>query len=599
MLNWKICGYFISMLCFIFPQSNPLPWVRSVQFEGNEVFSDRELSKVINLKKPFLFSEMEFDKRVLKLDAITLKNKYKSAGYLNAVVVDSFQTNENLTAVYFLINEGQKFFINKIRIEGNQIFSEKSITRILDIKSEQPFNPILMNSQITYLEKEYQRKGKLFSTINIETEVTDSVNIYVYIQEGSDVYINHIYFEGADTNKLHLIKRDLYFHSGDKYDLDNILLSQKKLLETAQFSLTNIYPVKSAQNDTTVNLVVEVKYLPKREITSEGGFVPIEFGGLLLSGPGAFLQWKNRSMFGTSTRLTAKSSLNIPTESGLQYPKLKIDLNLENQWLFNLRFPTKVQSLYEIYKQYGSSDNPYIQRYGFKWSSINQFKDNSFYEFGLRWEKFSQQDETEHDVEQRLVFIKSKWDFSDNPLFPTRGIVFTGNVFGVGGILGGDREYQKFDLAFKTYNSVYKKVILAMRVQYGEIINWKNEYNQFEEILFEKFYLGGTKSLRAWKALQYPEKKELELIYKNGNTVRVLTGFEFRFPLLFGMGLECFLDGGQLSNHSHAIALKNMSWDAGTGITYQSPLGPVRLDYAYQIEHPQKWEILLDVLYAF
>jgi len=62
--------------------------------------------------------------------------------------------------------------------------------------------------------------------------------------------------------------------------------------------------------------VTEVRYYPKREITSEGGFVPIEFGGLTLSGPGAFIQWKNRSLFGTNVRLSTKSSLEIPTERG-------------------------------------------------------------------------------------------------------------------------------------------------------------------------------------------------------------------------------------------------------------------------------------------
>ena len=154
----------------------------------------------------------------------------------------------------------------------------------------------------------------------------------------------------------------MYFNTGDLYSLNNVLLSQRRLLETGQFSFTNIYPVKHVQSDTMVNMVVEVRYFPKREISSEGGFVPIEFGGLTLSGPGAFLQWKNRSLFRSPTRLSAKTSVDIPTEQGLQYPRLKIDFNLENQWIFGLRFPTKVQSLYELYKKYGSRDNPFIQR---------------------------------------------------------------------------------------------------------------------------------------------------------------------------------------------------------------------------------------------
>ena len=383
------------------------------------------------------------------------------------------------------------------------------------------------------------------------------------------------------------------------YDLDKVLLSQRRLLETAQFSLANIYPVNHALLDSMVNMVVEVKYFPKREITSEGGFVPIEYGGLILSGPGAFLQWKNRNLFGVPTRLTAKSSIEIPTEAGLQYPRIKMDLNLENQWILNLRFPTKVQTLYELFKKYGSIDNPFIQRYGFNWSSVNRFTETSFIELGIRWEKFDQQDGGADDVEQRMVSIRSKMDYSDNPLFPSKGIVLTGDIFSVGGPLGGTREYQKVDIGIRSYIPLPRRVVFASRIQFGMIFNWDDSYDKFEEVLFEKFYLGGTKSLRGWNALQYPDKQDNETIYLNGKENRFLTSAELRIPILGAFGAEIFVDGGQLWDSGSSLKLGDLSWSGGSGLTYRSPLGPIRLDIAYQLDEPSKWELLLDVLYAF
>ncbi|HBN44996.1 MAG TPA: hypothetical protein DD389_00830 [Candidatus Marinimicrobia bacterium] len=381
--------------------------------------------------------------------------------------------------------------------------------------------------------------------------------------------------------------------------MNNVLLSQRRLLETGQFSFTNIYPVKHVQSDTMVNMVVEVRYFPKREISSEGGFVPIEFGGLTLSGPGAFLQWKNRSLFRSPTRLSAKTSVDIPTEQGLQYPRLKIDFNLENQWIFGLRFPTKVQSLYELYKKYGSRDNPFIQRYGFNWSSVNRFTETSFIELGIRWEKFSQQEGGDKDVEQRMIFLKTKLDYSDNPLSPTNGVVITGDIYSVGGPLRGTREYQKIDTGIRLYIPLPRRIVFASRIKYGQIFDWKEEYNEYEEILFEKFYLGGTKSLRGWNALQYPQKRSTDEIYLNGREIRILTSYELRFPIIGSLGAEVFIDGGQIWNSASEISLSDLSWDAGAGLTYTSPLGPVRLDYAYQLDNPDNWEVLLDVLYAF
>ncbi len=599
MHNKNLWGIFLLSWTTIFSQGNDEQFVGSIHLIGNNAVSSSQLGKVVNLKEPFLFSRSEFDIRIMKLDAITIKNKYNMEGYLNAVVRDSFSVTENIADVFFLIEEGKRFYIDDISVDGNQSFSDKQINRLLKIKSNIYFNPVALNTHLTDVEERYHKIGKLFATIDIQTDISDSVDIHILINEGPDVHIKKIYIEGPDSNKIHFVERDLYFHQGEMYDLDKVLLSQRRLLETAQFSLANIYPVNHALLDSMVNMVVEVKYFPKREITSEGGFVPIEYGGLILSGPGAFLQWKNRNLFGVPTRLTAKSSIEIPTEAGLQYPRIKMDLNLENQWILNLRFPTKVQTLYELFKKYGSIDNPFIQRYGFNWSSVNRFTETSFIELGIRWEKFDQQDGGADDVEQRMVSIRSKMDYSDNPLFPSKGIVLTGDIFSVGGPLGGTREYQKVDIGIRSYIPLPRRVVFASRIQFGMIFNWDDSYDKFEEVLFEKFYLGGTKSLRGWNALQYPDKQDNETIYLNGKENRFLTSAELRIPILGAFGAEIFVDGGQLWDSGSSLKLGDLSWSGGSGLTYRSPLGPIRLDIAYQLDEPSKWELLLDVLYAF
>ena len=599
MRNFKYWGIIVLFAGIVCSQSDETLFVNEIYFIGNEVIPDRQLLKNVNLKGSVLFSKTEFDRRILKLDAITIKNQYKSDGFLNTTVRDSFITESNYVDIYFIINEGKRSYINRIDIRGNNQISSRKIQKLLGLKNNRPFNPLALNTNITNVEETYHKIGKLFSIININTEFVDSVNININIAEGPDVYINKTFVEGADSRKQYVVTRDLHFKEGDLYNLDKILLSKRRLLETGQFSLANIYPVKYAQSDTLVNMVVEVRYFPKREISSEGGFVPIEFGGLTLSGPGGYLQWKNRSLFGTTTRLSARTSINIPTEQGLQYPRLKVDFNLENQWLLNLRFPTRVQTLYELYKKYGSSENPFIQRYGFNWSSINRITETSYIEFGVRWEKFSHQEEGVSDVEQRMISLKTKLDFSDNPLSPTKGVVITGDIYSVGGPLRGTREYQKIDTGIRFYIPLPRRIVFASRIKYGVILDWKEDYNEYEEVLFEKFYLGGTKSLRGWNALQYPQIRSTDEIYLNGKEIRFLTSYELRFPIIGSLGAEVFTDGGQLWDRNSNISLSDLSWNAGAGLTYISPLGPVRLDYAYQLDNPDNWEVLLDVLYAF
>ena len=115
----------------------------------------------------------------------------------------------------------------------------------LGLRKNRAFNPVALNTNIASIEEAYHQIGKLFSVIDINTEVVDSVNIRITINEGPDVYINKIFIEGSDSSKLYAVNRDLYFKMGDLYDLDRILLSQRRLLETGQFSVTNIYPVNT------------------------------------------------------------------------------------------------------------------------------------------------------------------------------------------------------------------------------------------------------------------------------------------------------------------------------------------------------------------
>ncbi|HIA29005.1 MAG TPA: hypothetical protein EYN81_01785, partial [Candidatus Marinimicrobia bacterium] len=105
-------------------------YVSSVIFEGNKTFSDRKLQKIIRQKKPFLFKYSEFNRRSLKLDAITLKNFYASEGFLTALVSEKFEViGEERVNIFFEINEGDLSTLKSFTINGEEALSEKKIRK--------------------------------------------------------------------------------------------------------------------------------------------------------------------------------------------------------------------------------------------------------------------------------------------------------------------------------------------------------------------------------------------------------------------------------------------------------------------------------------
>ena len=89
---------------------------------------------------------------------------------------------------------------------------------------------------------------------------------------------------------------------------------------------------------------------------------------------------------------------------------------------------------------------------------------------------------------------------------------------------------------------------------------------------FDKFFLGGSSSLRGWVS-------PLDYNGEIGGLSRLLINSELRIPLYKIIGLELFYDAGLigLSNIEN-----NFDWNIGWGITFLSGLGPIRLDFAFK-----------------
>lgn len=114
---------------FLSAQSQDTRVVNSVNFIGNQTFSHRKLLDQVQLKPSSLliFSRVEFDRRLLKLDAISLKNFYHSNGFLEVAVKDSFAVNEDETDIFFIIREGKQYYLNSVTIEGLHSLKEKKL----------------------------------------------------------------------------------------------------------------------------------------------------------------------------------------------------------------------------------------------------------------------------------------------------------------------------------------------------------------------------------------------------------------------------------------------------------------------------------------
>ena len=567
--------------------------IRNLTIVGNDNVSKNAILFLLRQKPPnFFFKKPKFEPRLVKLDALTIKNFYHSRGFLDVKIIDTFKTSSGYTDINFEINEGKQYFLSDIKIKGNKIISDDEISRLLGLIKGKPYDPVGVNNNIYKIENLYHDEAKLFFKIKINDQINDSVKVNIVVDEGEDVFIKDVFLEKNGKIDSSLINREILFKKSDLYSKSIIDITSKRLREMGVFSSVNIIPVKVSESDSLVNIVIEFRKYKQREWNSSGGYDPISFaeGAPELPAISGTIEWRNRSFFNTPKQFSTKLLAGIPVNANYLTPRIRYDTSLSGNWFLGIRFPTKFTGYYERFILYNT--NRYegdINRFGANMSQRIEFQKKSFIEMKAVWESFS--DETAKKVEEKSISFKMNIDRRNNPLYTTKGYFL--KLLSKFAGFGGEREYQKVDLSTHAYFPLYKNSIFAIRLQNGKIWGWDDNKNT--DYSYEKFYLGGSTSMRAWDVLRFKENQG----NPSGSLIRIMTNIELRMSLYKNFGITFFTDGGLLEDNYKYISIDNMKWDAGAGITIKTPLGPARLDYAFQISENYMGKIQLGVQSLF
>ena len=573
-------------------------FIKDLEIEGNESISKNEILFVVRQRPPnFFFRRPKFDPRLLRLDALTLKNYYYSKGFLDVVINESYHVNDNLNKyklvdILYKVVEGKQYHLSKVHITGNDLISKKKISKILGLKIDSPYNPVGLNDNLYLLENEYQNLGKLFAKITVKDEIKDSVEIKIDIDEGKYIYINNTRIEKKGNIDSEIVFRELNYDSGDLFSKIKVDKSSKQLRELGIFSTANIYPERSSISDTLVNMVIDLRRYKQREWNSSGGYDPISFaeGAPELSALSATIEWRNRAFFNTSKQFSTAIMVGIPFEVDFVAPRLRYDVSLSSNWFLGIRFPTKIVGYFErfiIYEEQKYQES--IDRFGTNLTQRFRLKGRSYVETKSLWEYFA--DASEDNIQERSVSLKLNIDKKDDPLFTKKGLLFKGIIKSAG--FGGSRSYSKMDITLNTYYPLTKRSVFAMRIQFGKLWGWDENYDDYS---FEKFYLGGSTSMRGWEVLRFSENENKE---PNGETIRLMTNIEIRQKIYKSFGMTVFSDGGLLAEVFPKEFYSELIWDSGIGITVDTPLGPARLDYAIQLNDFSKQKLQLGVQNLF
>ena len=216
-------------------ESGPKFFFGNLELNLPSDFDEKNFVPIIKLFKKIKgkpYSINTIDKILEEIDAITTLEQYK---FIKANVTENI--DQNLLNLEFNVEEGEKFYVDKINILGNTVTSENVIRNQFIVDEGDPFSEILVKKSINNIKSLNFFRSVSSKIENNDNNKTRTINIIVEEKPTGEIYAQ----AGTGTSGSSVgfgIKENNFLGNGIGLDT-NFELSSDSF--KGKFSVTNPY----------------------------------------------------------------------------------------------------------------------------------------------------------------------------------------------------------------------------------------------------------------------------------------------------------------------------------------------------------------------
>jgi outer membrane protein insertion porin family len=581
--------------------------IRSITFTGNNVFSDGVLRSQMELSTPNWLSwytkRDQYSRQKLSADLETVRSYYLNRGYLD-FKIDSVQVSisPDKRDIFVSVNvsEGERYNVSGIKLTGELLGLDEELQPLIDVKPGEVFSAERVNAIAKRVTDRMSTLGYAFASANPIPEPDREkrqVAFTIVVDPGRRVYVRRVNIAGNNRTRDEVIRREVRQYESAWFDSDRVRLSRDRIDRLGFFeSVTVDTPaVPSAPDQVDVNVTVKERATGNIQIGA--GYSSAE--GLVLSGGIA-----QQNLFGSGNAL----SLEINTSRANRIIALAhTDPYVTTEGISrSLELFYRKSDLAEL----GLSSVGYSTLGGGVVFGV-PFTEFDRVFFGLRYEN-TQIDLTPFSPLRYVAYVEqfgsksdslaltTGWsrDDRDNLLVPTRGRYQ--RVFTEVGLPGLDLQYYRLTYQFQQYFALFPRVTLAFNGELG----YGDGYSDDPYPFFKNYYVGGIGSVRGFETGSLGPR-DIDDSPLGGNR-RINFSFEAYMPIpgadrtlraltfvdagwVWGQevrrdanGVPVFVNGRPQYENGR-IDVGDLRYSVGIGVAWISPLGPLRLSYAYPI----------------
>jgi outer membrane protein insertion porin family len=551
------------------------PVIHRIRFEGNEVFNAKTLRE--QMRK---MAGQPDDSLQIQNDADQVIKFYRDNGYLDAELLEIKRiprTKNALLIDYTItIRESEPYTISEINLEGVKSLKESELRKLLVIKP----GDILKTAFISYseylMQELYRRNGYVYCRVGHRLEpapyLRTARSLTFVIDEGIQARVGTVRIDSNETVRGRIIAREIVIKPGEIYNPSKAYESQKRIYGTGLFKDVRFVEVGKEDTSDIIDLVFIVKEDKPRWVGFGGGYQSPNRASF-------YVNWGHDNLFNNGQRLRLETSYAFNPFNIKKEHEENFAVTHSEPYLFSSKFKGELRLFHtreyrESYDLIESGGNARIGRYMGK--DIEGFSQYQFKTASVKIYKLEDIGELPNaEGITNSISLSFTRDTRDNLFDPKTGSLSSLGGDIAGGILGGDNDFYRYVGDVTTFYNPLGDVVFATRARGGVIKSFGSGAVPFSE----RFPLRGSDAVRG-----YPEED-----LKEGGFYLTTFNVEIRFPLFRiatrYVGLAYFVDMGNASRIALHLDdhMKQMKIGAGAGIRAETPIGPVRLDYARNI----------------
>jgi outer membrane protein insertion porin family len=569
--------------------------IREVRIIGAKVFSESRLLDNFDLTSSgwltWYTKSDQYSRTKLNADLETLRSYYFNRGYLD-FKIDSTQVmispDKQDISLVISITEGEKFTLSGFGLDGEYFGKSSEFQKLITLKEGDTYNAQRVAEVSKAFNDKFGTYGYAFARVESRADIDrdkNLVKITFVADPGRRAYVRRINISGNSRTRDEVIRREMRQFESAWYDGEKIKLSKERIDRLGYFKDVSFDTNEVPNTADQVDLNVAVTEKPLGSVSAGLGYSSTDKLTFTFN-------YKQDNAFGSG------DTLGLDINTG-RYGRTLAVSNFRPYFTVDgiSRFTDVFYRTSQPLTSFQGSDYSIRSaggrvQFGVPFSEL----DTVFFGLGVEQNRikagefapFAYRSYVQSFGESSTAYpLTVGWgrDSRDNLLTPSAGR-YT-KLF-LEASPAGEVRYGRLTAQYQEYFPLTRKLTFAVNTELG----LGKGFGGREYPIFKLFTGGGLGSVRGYDTgslgprIQDPLSGEIVL----GGAKQFNTNFELLFPFP-GAGTDkslrlfTFADAGNIYGEKEKLDLGNLKYSAGFGISWISPLGPLRLSFAYPIRN--------------